>query len=191
MLDMYFTMAPLILAGVANMLFTKTKLYQKLRSPIDGGKVMADQRRIFGNNKTWIGFFSMIFFCTLFQLIFGIFCNAADLNSHCDIYSIHENTLSLNLIFGSLTGSIYMISELPNSFIKRRLDIKDGKTEHGLKGLLFFIIDQIDSLVGVMLLLYFFSDISIKKYFLYVLLGGFTHIAINTILYLVKVRKNI
>ena len=188
---MYFTMAPLILSGAANMLFTKTRLYKRFKFPIDGGRVMSDQKRIFGNNKTWIGFFSMIFFCTLFQLAFGIFCNATDLNSHCDLYSIYENTVSLNLVFGSLTGFIYMISELPNSFIKRRLDIKDGKTEKGLKGILFFIIDQIDSLIGVMLLLYFFSDISIAKYFLYVLLGGFTHIAINTILYLVKVRKNI
>lgn len=188
---MYFTMTPLILSGAANMLFTKTNLYKMHKHPIDNGRLMWDNRRLFGDNKTWIGFFSMIFFCTLFQLGFGIFCNAASLNAHCDVYSVYENSPSLNLLFGFLTGLIYMVSELPNSFIKRRVGIKEGKTAKGLKGLVFFAVDQVDSLIGVMLLLYFFSDISMAKYFLYVILGAATHIVINIVLYLIKVRENI
>lgn len=188
---MYFTMMPLILAGIANMIFTKTELYRVHRNPMDHGRVMADGKRILGDNKTWIGFFSMIIFCIFFQLMFGFFCDLTNLNAHCDIYVAHENTIGLNLLFGSFTGLIYMLFELPNSFIKRRLNIQDGKTGRGWKGLLFFVIDQIDSLVGVMLLVYLFSDITIGKYFLYVLLGGLTHIIINVLLYLVKVRKNI
>jgi hypothetical protein len=80
-----------------------------------------------------------------------------------------------------------MISELPNSFIKRRLDITPGKT----KNIWSFIVDQFDSIIGVMLLLYIFSDISFIKYIIYVLVGGLTHVIINLILYLTKVRKNI
>lgn len=191
MAEMYFTMLPLILAGIANMLFTKTELYRMHRNPIDGGRVMADGKRVFGNNKTWIGFFSMVFFCTFFQLAFGLFCNFTKMNPYCDVYLVHENTMNFNLLFGSLTGFIYMLSELPNSFIKRRLGIRDGKTERGLKGLLFFMFDQIDSLIGVMFLVYLFSDITIGRYVFYVLLGGLTHLVINVVLYLVKVRKNV
>lgn len=191
MLDMYITMTPLILAGVANMIFTKTEFYRAHRSPIDRGKVLADGKRLFGNNKTWIGFVSMVLFCILFQVGFGFFCNGAGLNAHCDIYQVHRNTWRLNVLFGGLTGLVYMLSELPNSCLKRRLDIRDGKTERGCKGLLFFVVDQIDSLIGVMLLVYWFSDITIGRYFCYVLLGGLTHIMINSLLYLARVRKNI
>lgn len=191
MVKMYFTMLPLILAGIANMLFTKTELYRIHRNPIDGGRVMSDRKRIFGNNKTWIGFFSMIFFCIFFQLAFGLFCKFTNLNGHCDVYLVHENTISFNLIFGSLTGFIYMLSELPNSFVKRRLSIQDGKTERGFKGLFFFVFDQIDSLIGVMFLVYLFSNITLVKYVLYVFLGGLTHLVINILLYLIKVRKNV
>ena len=153
--------------------------------------VMADGRRVLGDNKTWIGFFSMIFFCTIFQVVFGFFCNRTNLNAHCDLYSIHENTVGLNLLFGSLMGVIYMLSELPNSFIKRRAGIPDGRTVPGWRGLFFFIFDQIDSLIGVMLLLYLVSDITLNKYLLYVLLGGLTHLIINLLLYWLKVRKHL
>lgn len=188
---MYFTMLPLMLGGVANMIFTKTAWYRRYRSPIDGGKCCKDGKRLFGDNKTWIGFFSMIVFCIILQLLFGLLCRAGGLEAHCDYYRIHANTVSYNLLLGFLTGFIYMLSELPNSFVKRRLNIADGKTDKGGKGALFFVIDQIDSLLGVMLLVYLFSDITFERYCLYVLLGGITHIAINAVLYGMKVRKNV
>ena len=58
-------------------------------------------------------------------------------------------------------------------------------------GIVFYVIDQIDSLVGVMLVLLLVADISAAKYFAYVLLGALTHIAVNLLLYAVKVRRNI
>ena len=179
-----------MLGGITNMIFTKTNLYKKYKKPIDRGKTL-NGKRIFGDNKTYIGFVSMIFFCTIFQVLFGILCNVFNLNQYNDLYNVRENTIILNLIFGFLTGFVYMISELPNSFIKRRLDIKPGKTASGIKGTLFFVIDQIDSLIGVMFLIFLFSDFSIARYFLYLLVGALTHIIINLILYTVKIRKNV
>ena len=189
--DMYFTMLPLILAGIANMLFTKTGFYRSHRVPIDGGRLFRDGKRIFGDNKTRIGFVFMILFYMLFQILFGMVSHLAGLDIHCDLYHTHDNTFVFNLLFGFLAGFVYMICELPNSFIKRRLGIRDGKTAKGGKGVLFFIIDQIDSLIGVMFLVYLFSDITFGKYVLYVCLGGITHILINAVLYGMKVRKNI
>ena len=189
--NMYLTTSPLIAGGILNMIFKKTKIYKKFKNPIDGGKCLKDGKRIFGDNKTWIGFFSMIFFCVISQIICGILCNYFEMNYLNDIYMIHNNTIIFNIFFGFLVGFIYMLFELPNSFIKRRFNIKPGKTETGLLGLVFFIIDQIDSLIGVMFLIYLFSDISILKYFGYIALGAFTHVGINTVLYLLKIRKNI
>jgi hypothetical protein len=49
---MYITMMPVILAGIFNMIFVKTGFYKKRRTPIDGGHVYRDGKRIFGDNKT-------------------------------------------------------------------------------------------------------------------------------------------
>ena len=55
--------------------------------------------------------------------------------------------------FGLLTGLFFNLAELPNSFIKRRLNIGPGEETN----LLFFWIDHMDSPYGVLLLwwLYF------------------------------------
>lgn len=192
MLDsIYLTMSPLILGGITNIVFTKTKLYQSRKAPIDGGRCMKDGRRIFGDNKTLIGFVSMIVFCTCYQLLCGLLCNHLGLNEINDLYSIHPNTFGLNLLFGVLVGITYMLFELPNSFIKRRLGIGSGKQGNGAVGILFFVIDQIDSLIGVFFVLWLFSDIGAIGYFTYLIVGAFTHIAINVVLRLFKLRKSL
>lgn len=190
-LYMYLTILPLTISGILNMVFTKTKLYQKHKSPIDRGCVLKDGKRIFGDNKTWIGFISMVLISTCVHAASGVIVNMLNI-SHCsDLYNIYDNTILYNSFVGFIFGLTYMISELPNSFIKRRLDIKAGKTDKGIKGLVFFIIDQIDSLVGVSLLIFLLSNITLLKSVWYIALGAFTHIAVNLVLYLLKVRKNL
>ena len=184
-------MSPLIIGGISNIIFTKTKFYKKLRTPIDGGRCMKDGKRIFGDNKTVIGSISMTFFCTIYQVFLGLLCNSLDLNDINHLYNVRDNTFALNLIFGFLVGLTYVLLELPNSFVKRRLNFDSGKRANGAIGNLFFVIDQIDSLIGVFFILCIFSDIGIKGYFIYLFVGGFTHIAINVILRFFKLRKTL
>lgn len=188
---MYLTMSPLICGGIANMLFTKTRWYRQCKAPIDGGKRWKDGERIFGDNKTWIGFVSMIVVCTAFQIFCGWICKQYSLNEMNDLYRSQPNTVGVNALFGATVGFVYMLCELPNSFLKRRLRIEPGKTGRGAVGILFFVIDQIDSLVGVMLVLLLVAQISVVKYVAYVLVGAVTHIGINLLLYISKVRKHI
>ena len=84
-----------------------------------------------------------------------------------------------------------MLCELPNSFIKRRINIIPGKTDKGIKGILFFVIDQIDSLIGVFFVLMLFNGMSLSRYFLYLCIGALTHIIINLILFCLKIRRNV
>lgn len=188
---MYLTMSPLIAGGIVNMLFTKTAFYQKHKTPIDRGRLWKDGKRLLGDNKTWIGLVSMVAFCTVFQILCGWVCHLFSWNEMNDLYRSNPNTIWFNALFGAIVGFVYMLCELPNSFIKRRLQIAPGRTGKGLIGIVFFLIDQIDSLVGVMLVLFLVTDISIAKYFAYILLGALTHIAVNLLLYAVKVRRNI
>ena len=188
---MYLTMLSVILGGILNMLFVKTNFYKKYKYPIDCNRKFRDGKRIFGDNKTWIGIVSMIVCCILSQVFIGFICNAFNINNHNQIYRFYENKVGYNVLSGFLFGFMYMLFELPNSFIKRRLDIECGKTNTNIIGKLFFVIDQIDSLIGVMLILVIFAKISWKQYFAYIFIGGFTHIMVNLFLYKIKVRRNV
>lgn len=88
-------------------------------------------------------------------------------------------------------GLAYVLFELPNSFVKRRLDIPSGKTVRGIKGCVFFIVDQVDSLFGVGLVYAALYPMPLWQYFLYILLGAATHIAVNSLLYATRIRRNL
>jgi hypothetical protein len=46
-----------------------------------------------------------------------------------------------------------MLSELPNSLLKRQLGVAPGAAGQGAAGVLFYVLDQIDMLVGVWIVL--------------------------------------
>ncbi len=187
-LKMYITMIPVIIAGILNMLFVKTPLYKRINRPIDGGRTLRDGKRIFGENKTWAGFFGMIIFGATAQTIWGLMCMGFP--ELCPIYSRFGNTPLFNLAAGAAMGLAYVLFELPNSLVKRRLDIPSGKTVRGLKGAVFFVIDQVDSLFGVAGVFAMLFPMTVLEYFAYILLGAGTHIAINILLYATRIRKN-
>lgn len=184
------TVMPIIFAGILNMLFTKTKFYNKHKRPIDNRRSI-NNKRILGDNKTWIGFGSMVIISGFTHVIWGYILRLLNLESKSDYYVKHDNRITYNLIVGLSNGFIYMVSELPNSFIKRRLDIDSGKRANGIKGVLFYIIDQIDSIVGIAYLIKKLSKINVRETLEYIGIGGFVHAIINLILFKIKVRENI
>lgn len=190
-LNMYITFVPVILSGIGNMIFTKTPCYKKYAKPLDKGKCLKDGKRIFGDNKTMVGFWSMVILGGIFQCLWGVACAQLHLEERNMVYQLHDNSFWYNLCLGFGFGFAYMICELPNSFVKRRINIASGKTANGIKGIAFFIIDQIDSMFGVGLVLVMVAPIGIDTYFQFVLLGGITHISVNLILFSLKIRKNI
>lgn len=188
-LKMYVMMIPVILAGILNMLFVKTPLYKRLKKPIDCGMVFCDGKQLLGDNKTWVGFIGMVTANALTQLLWGFVCGA--IPDMCYLYRTHANTPVFNLLAGAAMGFAYMLFELPNSFIKRRIDIPSGKTICGSKGRFFFLIDQVDSLIGVGAVFVLLTPTPLWQYFLYIVLGALTHITVNLILYKTHIRKNL
>ena len=185
---MYATMLSTILAGILNMIFTKTAIYKNNRYPIDMNKTFIDGKRILGDNKTYIGFISMILFNIVVQIVLG---QIKPISNISEFYKYNSNSIGYNIKIGALLGLAYMLCELPNSFIKRRINIVPGKTSKGILGGLFFIIDQVDSMLGVILVLAIYARLSIYEYIEYIILGGCTHIAVNVALHKLKIRKNI
>lgn len=191
-LTMYITLMSVILAGVTNMVFCKHPVLESSNRPMDAGRYWPkDQKRLLGANKTWKGFFGMIVFGTLFQILWGLLSSISPLlENHNYIYQNQPNTIGLNTVVGFSLGLAYVLFELPNSFIKRRLDIKPGKQANNHLRWLFIIIDQIDSLLGCTLVLAALIPMTLGRYTGFVLLGGISHLAINQILYKLNLRRN-
>lgn len=130
----------LFLAGVIEAFLWKTPLFQLLNFPI--------QKDWFGANKKWRGLVSlpltMVVSTYLLQTIEKF------------LFPFSTNWIlfsDFNFIFYGLSvGFIFNLSELPNSFIKRRLNIPAGDESNKF----FYVIDHIDSTYGVLLLWYVF-----------------------------------
>ena len=189
-LKLYITLLGPIIAGIINSIFCKIGVLKFLKVPMDFNKKFIDKKRIFGDNKTWKGFFGYIIFNIIFSILVGFLWKSTKLESYNFFYMNHTNTILYNTLIGFLLGLFYALFELPNSFLKRRLDIEPGKTIKGFKKIFFIILDQADSIFGIALVVWMFYPIGISVYLLFILVGTVTHLLINMLLYFLHLRKN-
>jgi len=117
--------------------------------PIDRGRKFRG-KRIFGDNKTYRG----VVVVSLGTAI-GFGLQSLLLHRIASVRSIElfDYAFFKSLAVGLAVGVAAMLSELPNSFIKRRFEIAPGTTAKGWKRLIFYIYDQIDFLLGSWLVL--------------------------------------
>ena len=71
------------------------------------------------------------------------------------------------------------------------MDIEPGKTAKGLKKYLFILLDQCDSIIGCVLVVVLINSMTIWMFLGYIGLGILTHLVVNILLYMFKLRKNI
>lgn len=167
------------------MVFVKTRFLQSLSKPLDGGLVLSDGRRLFGANKTWKGVIGMIVFTAICTIVLNIFPEQS---------AVFRSGRSLNDmpyegLYGASLGLAYVLAELPNSFIKRRLDIAPGKNATGIKGILFTVIDQADSIIGGAIVISIYTPMSAYRFWQLVLVASAIHYAINVLLYFVRLKS--
>lgn len=191
LLTLYITLMAVIFAGVANMVFCKSSIAHQLAIPMDGGTKLSDGKRLFGENKTWKGFIGMMILGSLSQIVWGLCLTMVpSLEKYNLFYVVYKNSWQTNLWFGLLLGLAYVLFELPNSFMKRRLDIRPGKTADNRWKWLFIFIDQADSLLGCALVLALFVPITWQQFLGIILVGSGTHILVNQVLFRFHLRKN-
>ena len=159
----YWLMLPAIVGGVLNMVWVKLPILKSWQKPMDGGKKLKDGRRIFGDNKTWKGFFGMIAFTAISAWVFGVF----------------------GFFSGAWLGFAYVVAELPNSFIKRRLDVPPGKSG----GIVQTFFDQADSAIGYALLLFVVYPATWQDMAGLVVIGTITHYIVNILLFFAKLKN--
>ncbi|MFT6746405.1 MAG: hypothetical protein ACJAZ2_000744 [Glaciecola sp.] len=157
---------PLIVSNILHMIAVKKDLWSFLSISISA--------RLFGKNKTWRGF------------VFMITANAI-LLTLCNILLGFK--LEAPIVLGAVFGFIYLVFELPNSYLKRKVGIKAGDNHQRFK-YFFWWIDKSDSTSGLCLVYYLLGYVTGKDAFLMYLILFLTHVLISKLLVYLKIKKS-
>jgi CDP-2,3-bis-(O-geranylgeranyl)-sn-glycerol synthase len=137
LLESFWLILPAIAGGAAHIAVIKLGLLPALtRVPLDLGLRLRG-RRVFGDNKTLRGLLVMPTATALFSMLQGA-PGVAGVDP---------------LAWGLALGCGYILGELPNSFVKRQLGVAPGAAARGTLGGVFWVVDQLDGLLGALLLM--------------------------------------
>ncbi|MCU0642544.1 MAG: CDP-archaeol synthase [archaeon] len=153
-------------AGFANMAPVLFKNINFLNYPIS--------KKLFGEHKTYRGFFFGILLAVL--AAYALSWSAKFVFTGYDYGFLSPMILGLLLGFGALFG------DLVKSFFKRRAGIMPGKS--------WMPWDQIDWIIGAMILVNFYIIFSWQINLTILIVFGLAHPIINYAGYLFKIKKN-
>jgi hypothetical protein len=136
---------PVLGGALAHAPVLSLDLLKGLKRPLDGGARLRG-RRLFGDNKTWRG---------AIVVVAGVVVATVLLSRWDWWWSRLPGGLrdAGPLLYGVLLGAGVVIGELPNSFVKRQLDIEPGAQLRSPGGALLSLYDQADFVPVVWLLL--------------------------------------
>jgi CDP-diglyceride synthetase len=180
-----FLIAAFILAGVVHSAWLASDLSRHFSSPIDVGLTLRG-RRLFGDNKMVRGFVVMVPAAGLSFWALAALLDVTAPALRATLWSLSNTQLA---VLGTWAGLGFMLGELPNSFVKRQLDIRPGAPASGrVASVVSFIADRLDSIVGMLI------AISVATYtpwltWVYVLtIGPAVHLCFSVLLYRLGVK---
>lgn len=139
---------PITLAGLTHVIAIKKNLLASLAGVrLDLG-VELRGRPLFGANKTLRGALIMIAASVVWTSAVDALQRGLGLDD--SIRFVGHAQLG-SLAYGLLLGVAYIVGELPNSLIKRQLGIAPGEPAPGGLARTFWVLDQIDSALAVLL----------------------------------------
>jgi CDP-2,3-bis-(O-geranylgeranyl)-sn-glycerol synthase len=179
-----FLVLAFTLAGLAQTLWLRSPLSGRFLVPIDGGRSLGG-RRIFGDNKTWRGFFMV----PAVGAVFLLFRLAAPPLTGDDLPGLWPLSPGEYGLLGCWVGFGFMAGELPNSFCKRRLDIAPGTAPaHPLGRIVCFACDRLDSIAGAFVALALVVPVSAWVVAYVLLIGPAIHWWFSVLLYRLGVK---
>jgi CDP-archaeol synthase len=140
-----FLILAFVAAGLAQTAWFATPVSRRFAVPLDGG-VRLRGRRVFGANKTLRGFLVMV---PASSVIFLLLALAV---AHPAAAGLWPLTPAGYARLGACAALGFMAGELPNSFVKRQLNIEPGALAlRWWTAAVQFAIDRVDSGVGMLL----------------------------------------
>ena len=181
---------PLIVSNVLHMVLVKKNGLTSLCIPLNS--------TLFGPNKTLRGFLFVPFVNGILYLVVnwpgGWLLSGLSPESYLqqeinigDINSL--NLLLMQVSIGAVYGLFYMLFELPNSWIKRRMGIASGESSTRFRWF-FTLLDKTDSAIGVSLFFGFLNDFNIEMMLQFFICASSLHFGISGLLVLSKIKKS-
>jgi CDP-2,3-bis-(O-geranylgeranyl)-sn-glycerol synthase len=180
-----FLVVAMSLAGVAHAWWLRSPLSQRFNVPIDGGRALGG-KPVFGANKAWRGFMVLPPACAAsFGLAGLIRAQLPDWLAR-GIWDLSPPALAT---LGFACGLAFMLAELPNSFLKRRLGVAPGMApRQPWLAATCLAVDRLDSVVGVLLLLTVTVGMTPQTWLWVLALGAGMHWLFSAWLYRLRVK---
>jgi hypothetical protein len=157
-------------------------LFKALKRPLDGGATIGG-RRVFGDNKTWRGALFMVTGPALAALLLTRWPAFRD--------ALPDAVADAPpLLWGALVGLGVVVGELPNSFLKRRLDIAPGTQRRDAAGLALILLDQADLVPGIWLCLAPVYVLPVLTALVAFAIVAVIHLAINVVGFAIGARTS-
>jgi CDP-archaeol synthase len=149
-LKVSYMLSPLLLGLAFHGLCLKFGWLAWLGRPIDAGVTLRG-RRLLGDNKTYRGVVAVAVGTAAGVGLQVLLYRAGMVRGAGLLPYANPSVVGLGLALGAAA----MLGELPNSALKRQLGIAPGEAGGAITGSVFYVLDQIDMLLGVWLVLGF------------------------------------
>jgi hypothetical protein len=169
--------APILIAGLVHVAVITLDLAPRLARPIDAGRKWSGQP-LLGSNKTWRGFVVMP---AATAITIAAQQALAARSRHLAALAPLRRTAPPAWIVGAICGAAYVVAELPNSFVKRRLGIAPGTSAPRARALQY-VVDQLDSVFGCAVAIRTLYRIETVDAAASALLGAAFHVAVERLM---------
>ena len=177
-----FLMVAFVLAGMAQTAWFAAPVSRAFAVPLDGGGRFRG-RRIFGANKTLRG---VIVMAPAASLAFVLLAALMPAEARQRLWAL---SLPSYALLGLWAGLGFMAGELPNSFLKRQLDIPPGEAPAGRGAtVIHFLLDRLDSGVGMLAAASLLVAIPWRTWVYVLTFGPFIHWAFSVLMFRIGVK---
>jgi hypothetical protein len=164
----YSFILPLFVGNLIHMFIVKGDYFHHIARPIS--------TTLFGSGKTYRAFVVMPPICGLSSLVLRSLI-------------LHDPGYLWAFSGGLILGVAYLVGELPNSFVKRRLGIQSGQ-HHSRYKFVQYVIDKSDSLIVSCVVYFFISDITAVATLALFAVSFVIHIFFSWLLVKVRIKKS-
>ena len=190
MLEMTFQVlflgSPILPAAIAHGLCVKYDWLNGLKRPLDFGLKFRG-KRILGDHKTLRAPLIYVFICTSGTMIQAWLQREGSLPQ----WLFLADYQAYGFVVGILLGLGMAVGELPNSFLKRQMDVAPGNKKGGPWGIIFFLLDQVDLAIGIWVFLFLLMRPSWLLVAWSLLLTIVLHVVISSVGYLLGMRDTV
>ena len=180
-----FLVAAFVLAGAVHTTWLRSPISRSLAVPLDGGITLRG-RRLLGENKTVRGLVAIV---PAAGAAFAALAWALGAGSGTPPPGLWDLGPGGYGLLGLAAGVGFMAGELPNSLVKRQLDIPAGAAPRGrVARVVCLAVDRLDSILGMLLTVSLLVPTPWQVWLYVLAIGPAIHFGFSALLFAVGVK---